>query len=317
MKKPFKFRYVNEIVGIFVLIVVALLLAAIVVTGRVQGWFEPTYEVRTLFPPEGSLGLQRGSEVRVLDTPAGIVVDITPREDGVLEGVFRIRGRFFDLMREDSTGIVKRVFGVAGDAFLEIGSGQGARLDPENAFIPVIKDTELLDLAESLIEEVRATTVPAIEQLQKLLEEHTGLAQDVRNPEGDIQQLIGALNRVAHGLEAGEGPAGRLLSDPELAAELDALVAGVQTALEQVNAILADVAETTAQLPDIAELLKGELDDVPGLVYQTQATLQEAEVLIEGIQRHWLIRRHIEKGPRPESERLAPAMAIGAERGQP
>jgi phospholipid/cholesterol/gamma-HCH transport system substrate-binding protein len=285
MKKPFKFRYVNEIVGGFVVLVLFLLVAGIVLTGRAQGWFEPVYLIRAAFPEEGSMGLRPGSEVRVLDTPAGTVQDIQPRADGVMEGVFRVRGRFFQYIRDDSTGVVKRTFGVAGDAYLEITRGFGDPLPDEYGYIPVIKDTELLDLAESLLEEVRTTTVPAIEQLQQMLEEYTALAEELRAPEGEVQQLLASLNRLVQSLEA------------DLA-----LITG-------------DVAQATAHLPRMADRLAGELEDVPGLVYQTQATLQEAEVLIEGIQRHWLIRRHIEKDQRLDSGRLPPSVIVGAEGG--
>ncbi len=312
MKKPFKFRYVNEIVGTFVLLVLALLIAGIVVTGRAQGWFEPTYEIRAEFPEEGTMGLRRGSEVRVLETPAGMVADISPREDGVMEAVLRVRGRFFQYIREDSTGVVKRAFAVAGDSFVEITRGRGAPLPEEDAYISIVQDTELLDLAEELLEEVRATTVPAIEQLQRLLEEYTRLGEDLRDPEGDMQELLASVNRIVQGLEAGEGAAGKLLRDPDVADEVETMLARVHDALNEVNKILGDVAETTEKLPRMGDRVAGELEDVPGLVYQTQATLQEAEVLIAGIQRHWLIRRHIDKETRPDHERMAPSVLVGA-----
>lgn len=283
MKKPFKFRYVNEIVGTFVLLVLFLLLAGIIVTGRAQGWFDPVYEIRAEFGDEGSMGLRRGSEVRVLDTPVGMVTRIEPREDGVMEGVFRVRGPFFQYIREDSIGIVRKtIAGIAGDAFVEITRGTGDPLPEEGAYIPVIQDTEVIDLAEALLEEVRETTVPAIEQLQALLEEATALVKDLRDPDGEVQMILRSLT----------------------------------TTMEEVNTILAHVAEATGPLPQMVDRLAGELEDVPGLVYQTQATLQETEVLIEGIQRHWLIRRHIEKDPRPGDDRLPPSSILGAGGGR-
>ncbi len=313
MSKPFKFRFVNEIVGFFVLLVLALVIAGIVFAGRAQGWFEPTHEVRVEFPDaEGSMGLRPGSEVRVLDTPAGIVRDIEPREDGIMEGVFRIRGRFYQYVRQDSTGVVMRAFAVAGDAYVEITRGRGDPLPEDHPYIPIVRDTELLDLAESLLDEVRATTVPAIEQLQILLEEATELTVELRDPEGDVQQMLASVNRMVQGVEAGEGAVGKLLRDPEMADEVAQLVTRVGTLLEEVQLILEDVGRATAQLPHMTDRLAGELEDVPGLVYQTQATLQEAEVLLSGIQRHWLLRRYVERDERPEADRLQPTWIIGA-----
>jgi phospholipid/cholesterol/gamma-HCH transport system substrate-binding protein len=283
MKKPFKFRYVNQLVGVFVLLVASMLIAAIVLTGRAQGWFEPTYELRAVFPEEGTMGLRRGSEVRVLETPAGMVQDIMPREDGAMEVVISIRGRFYVYVRQDSTALVKKALGVAGDAFVEITRGYGEPIAEDHPYIDIMKDTEILDIAESLLAEVRATTVPAIEELQALLE---------------------GLNQLIDGLNAGQGAVGTLLKDERMAREVEASVA-------EVNIILANVSEATAHLPRMMERLAGELEDVPGLVYQTQATLQEVEVLLEGLQRHWLIRKYIDKESDP-GERISPSVLIGA-----
>ena len=45
MAKPFKFRYVNEIVGSFVLVVLGLAIAGFVLTWKAQGWFERAYKL--------------------------------------------------------------------------------------------------------------------------------------------------------------------------------------------------------------------------------------------------------------------------------
>ena len=73
MNKPFKFRYVNEIVGVFVLVVVAALIVGIILAGRAQEWFVPVHHLVLDFPEEGSLGLQKGAEVQILGTPVGVV----------------------------------------------------------------------------------------------------------------------------------------------------------------------------------------------------------------------------------------------------
>jgi len=315
MRKPFKFRYVNELVGAFVLLAVLLLLAGIVVTGRVQGWFEPTYEIRTIFPEQGSMGLRPGAEVRVLDAPVGVVKSIEPREDGELEGVFQIRGRFFQYIRDDSVAIVKLTFGLAGDAYVEITRGRGEPIPEAGAYITITQDTAILDIAEELLEEVRAVTVPAIEQLQLAMEEYTGLAADLRDPDGPVQEMLASLNSIAKGLEAGEGAAGKLLRDPEVAADVERIVFSIQYTVDHVNEILEQVAIAAAELPQITGRLKGEMEDIPGLVYQTQVTLQETEVLLKGLQRHWLLRRYIDEDHRIDDERIEPSVLIGAGEG--
>jgi len=312
MKKPFKFRYVNEIVGAMVLLVLAVLMAGIIIAGRAQGWFEPVYEVRASFGEEGVMGLRRGSEVRIQDTPAGMIADIIPTGDGSMEAIIRIRGRFAQYVRDDSTGVVRRAFAVAGDSFVEVTVGRGAELTEVPRFIPIIRDTEITQIAESLLEEVRAVTVPAIQQLQLALEEYTGLAADLRDPEGPVQELLNSVNGIVKGLEAGEGPAGKLLRDQAMAEEIEGAVRRVNELLDQVNVIMTTVAEATAPLPRMVDRIAGELEDAPGLVYQTQATLQEVEALLNGLQRHWLLRRYMEKDLRSPDLRVDPSVLVGA-----
>ena len=71
MNMAFKFRFVNEITGIFVMLALAALAAGVFFAGRAQGLFEPKFQLQALFTTdEGSFGLKRGAEVRIRDTAA-------------------------------------------------------------------------------------------------------------------------------------------------------------------------------------------------------------------------------------------------------
>ena len=71
MAKPFRFRYVNEIVGGFVMLVVALLVVGVILAGNAQEWFTPVHVVRISFPEAGSLGVQKGAAVMIMGTEVG------------------------------------------------------------------------------------------------------------------------------------------------------------------------------------------------------------------------------------------------------
>ncbi len=294
MAKPFKFRYVNEIVGTFVLFVVILLILAVVLAGRAQEWFIPIKRFSIDFPMEGSLGIQKGAEVQILQTKVGRVEKITVGEDARMSGVITVKGDFIRFVREDSHALVKKRFGVAGDSYIEITEGQGEIL-PDGFAILVTKDTEILDVAEQLLQQFKDTTLPAIE-------EYTKLAADLRNPEGPLMKLLANLEAITAGLEKGEGTAGQMLRDPAIAEELKSILA-------KVNSSLDDIRKTTQQLPPMAEKVGEEMKDLPGLVLQTQETIREAERLIEGIQQNWLIRGNI---PQPKSSTLIPASEVSA-----
>lgn len=217
MKKPFKFRYVNEIVGGFILLVIAALLTGVILAGLAQQWFEPKLELRIRFPPEGSAGIKKGAEVVIMGTLVGTVDRVIVEDDGSMEGVLSIQQEFARFIRDDSRAVLKKKFGVAGDAFVEITKGDGSVL--QDAMLPTAAeiDADLVVALQALLE-----------QVHKAVEEYGGLAADLRQPGGHAQQTL----------------------------------------------------------------------------LQTQDTLREAEVLIEGVQRHWLLKKYIEDDALPE--RIAP-----------
>jgi phospholipid/cholesterol/gamma-HCH transport system substrate-binding protein len=301
MNKPFKFRYVNEIVGAFVLVVVAALMIGIILAGRAQEWFVPVYTLRLDFPEEGSLGLQKGAAVEILGTPVGAVEKIQVNDDGRMTGRFTIKGDFIRFVRVDSRAVVKKKFGIAGDAYVEVTQGRGAELDRD---IPLLasKDTEITEIAQDILKRLQETTVPAIE-------EYTALAADLRSTNGPLVKLLANLEEITAGLERGEGSAGQLLRDPAMAQELTRILAQVNRALDEVQKILADVKATTAQLPAAASTVGREVQDLPGVVVQSQATLREAERLILGLQQNWLIRKHVP--PTPATELIPASTTTG------
>ena len=293
MAKPFKFRYVNEIVGTFVLLIVALLVAGIIFAGHAQDWFTPVKRYNVDFPVEGSLGIQKGAPVEILGTTVGKVERIEVEEDGRIYGVISVKGAFIRFVRDDSKAIVKKRFAVAGEAYIEITEGEGGPLSPDFNLM-VEKDTELTEMLEQMLEQIRSTTVPAIEKLQGTVVEYGKLAADLRNPEGPLLKLLSNVEQITEGLKNGEGSAGKVLRDPQMANDLKGI-------LDKINDALTDLKKTTAQLPPMAEKIGGEVNDLPGLVSQTQETIRESERLIEGIQQHWLIRKYV---PQPEPSSL-------------
>ena len=289
MNKPFKFRYVNEIVGAFVLVVVAALVVGIILAGRAQDWFEPVHVLRLSFPEEGSLGLQKGAEVQILGTTVGRVTGIRVRDDGRMRGRLTVKGDFIRFVRLDSKAVVKKKYAIAGDAYVEITQGRGPERELEMPLV-VSKDTEITEIAQDILKRLQETTVPAIE-------EYTALAADLRSTNGPLMKLLAHLEQITAGLERGEGSAGQLLRDPTAANE-------IQRILAEVKDILADVKAATVQLPPVAGRVARETEDMPGVMLQTQETLREAERLIEGIQQHWLIRGYV---PAPPSTEMIPA----------
>ena len=177
MDLTFKFRFVNEITGLFVLLAVALLAAGIFMAGNAQGIFEKKFALHVVFTSaEGSFGLKKGSEIKILSTPAGAVGQIEPTPDGAIRAVFVIKERYHGFIRTNSLAVVKKTLVITGDAYVEITVGDRKYpLIPDGGSIACVKDTEIIEQAKNMLDETRNTLAEikavAIPTLQSLRQE--------------------------------------------------------------------------------------------------------------------------------------------------
>ena len=302
MEERFKFRHVNAITGTFVLVIVMVLIAAIVLTGRSQRWFRDNVTLRIVLPETGAAGIQQGSEVYFLGTLVGTVSDVIVDAAGRMEALANIRRDFFRFVRADSSAVVKRKLFVWGDAYFEITRGQGQPLPEKNASI--ICNEHLPSAMEATLEEVRREAVPALKKLSAGLDTWTKLGTDLITTRERLDQLISRVDNMADDLQESKGTVGKLLTDPEVADELKALLVKANRSVDELQVTLNNLQKAGTHLQVISDALS-EAKDLPELLLQTQQTLHEIESLVQGMQQHWLIRKYIEQ-PQP-NPRIAPS----------
>ncbi len=238
MTQPVKFRYVNEITGVFVLLAILALIAGIYFAGKAQGLFEPKFRLFAVFTTEeGAFGLKKGSEIKIRNVSVGIVEDIQPTQAGTIRATFLIKKSYHQFVRTSSKALVKQAYVVAGDAFLEITVGNAKDpVLPENSEIVCVKDTQILEQATKMIENVQQALLPALEKMQMALDELPPLMKQTKGTLGEAEKLL--------------------------------------------------------------------QKETPALMLQAQDTLRSLQVLIEGVQRHWLFRKYIE--PQDRNILIAP-----------
>jgi phospholipid/cholesterol/gamma-HCH transport system substrate-binding protein len=302
MNRPYKFRYANEIAGGFVLFGVLLLILGIYSAGHAQGWFQKHLILRARFnTTEGTYGLQEGAEIRILGALAGRVGEISPAPDGGMETKFILKGRFGGFVRNDSIAKVKKKFQIAGDSYVDITLGSSHQpLMESGSFITCEQDVELIETARKLMDDFREAAVPMLDE---------------------FRQILSHVNGITRQLEQKEGAAGKLIGDPEWAGDVDTIIKdirltaaqlpGMAARLEIVMTNVQSVAEslkaTAGKFPAIGDAVAGTVQDarmvtggltgqvanVQGVLLQAESALRETQTLIEGLQRHWLVRRYI------------------------
>jgi len=211
-------------------------------------------------------------------------------------------------VREDSSAVVKRKFGMVGDAYFEITRGHGKTLPEKNASI--VCNEQLPSALEAAVEEVRREAVPALKKLSAGLDTWTVLGSNLITSADRLDRLIVRADSIAANLEEGKGSAGKLLNDPAAANALLTLLSNANHSTIELQVILTNLQQASANLrlastnlPVITDVLREEAEGLPGLVLQTQTAMRELERLTAAIQRHWLLRQQDEPPARSAAAR--------------
>lgn len=209
MSRPFKFRYANEIAGAFVVLALLAFVAGVFVTGYSKGWFEGRFELTGRFneSEQGFFGLEAGADVLVMNTLAGRVARISPSGEGRMEVSLLIQNSFMPNLRTGAIARVKRKFGLAGDAYVEIEPGEGPPIT-DGAVIPCVRDKEIIETARKMLADVQDEILPMLE---------------------DVKEILEHANAITAGIAGGEGLAGAALRDAEMVKTVKEILEGTKT----------------------------------------------------------------------------------------
>ena len=269
LEQRFRFRRVDEITGTFVLVVVAVLIAAVIWTGHSQRWFKSRVTLRIVLPEAGAAGIRQGSEVYFLGTLVGSVSDVIVDTTGRMEAQASIRRDFFRFVRADSSAVIKKKFGVAGDSFFEITRGMGQPLPAKNASI--VCNEQFQSALEAAVEEIRGQAMAVLKKTGAGLETWTMLGTNLMTTQKRLDQLLVKANH----------------------------------SMDELQVTLNNLQQASTNLPAISDAVGKEAKDLPGLVLQTQVSMREVERLVEAMQRTWLLRKHV-NGTNPPPLRPLP-----------
>jgi len=305
----------NQAVGAVVLICAALFVGALVNAGLLKEWFQTSLTLRIVLPEAGVSGLAQGAEVQIMGTRAGeirrIVIDPSQR----MHAEARIDSQMRPFLRRDSQVVIRRQFGIAGAAFLDISRGTGPDLDWGFAVLTATTDRAPTDSIGQVIDEVHARVLPILDELQKVIAN----ANTLVDPAGPLRQTMQSAATMVQRIERGEGSIGKLLADDKMVSDVQSALASAQSAVAHANSLLAELEKTSkdARLPSILQRTDGILaslqvvarnlaaaspkfgqvtssvasttESIPALLLQTETTARELELLLGQLRRSWLL----------------------------
>ena len=318
----------DEIAGAVVLACIGVFIVALVNAGLMKDWFQPSFTLRILLPDEGVSGLAPGAEVQVLGTRAGEVRRIVIDPNQRMHAVARVEDQMRPFIRRDSQVTIRRQFGVAGAAYIDIARGVGPELDWSYAVIAASSERAPTDTLGQLFDEVRAKIMPLLDNVQAAVLAFTAVAQRATDPAGPLQQTLTSAAGIARNVEEGKGLAGRLISDDKMVADLQTTLVSVRELAAQLertskdpriaqilvktDSILTSLQTTTGALaktsPQITRNVQDATDAMPATLLQAQVTAHELELLLAQLRRNWLFGGS--SAPTAPPPRRAPAIEV-------
>jgi phospholipid/cholesterol/gamma-HCH transport system substrate-binding protein len=291
------FRYVNHLVGLFVLLSVLIFTVAFLFSGRVRQWLDPGARLKVILPSDGLFGLAEGAVVEILGTKAGQVRRIVIDPQQQMYADVQIQSNMRGFVRSDSSAEIRKRFGVAGDSFLHISRGFQEPLDWEYAVITAKADRAPTESVGDILDEVRAKILPMIDDAQLAIRTLLAVVQKIQDPQGDLQQLMTNINTISGKISRGEGLLGRLLFEEKLVDDieqiivqlnksmqrLDPLFDDLDTTLGNVSKITAQINEQTGDLPEITRSLKDVLVSVQAVMKDLSHTTPELPRIAENM----------------------------------
>jgi phospholipid/cholesterol/gamma-HCH transport system substrate-binding protein len=279
------FRYTNEAVGALVLVTVLIFVMALVQAGRLREWFDPGATIRVILPDEGLFGLTEGAQVEILGTKAGEVRRIVLDPDQHIHAVIYVRKAMLAFVRRDSQAIIRKQFGGAGAAYLELTRGSGEFLDREYAVLTATAERAPTDAVSALVAEIQSKVVPLIEDAQVAIHTLTILAVGLQDPKGSLQRVLADLHTITGRLERGEGTVGRLLSDDALARNLTTFLDQTSANMQRLGPILSALDAAARNAATLTAALNKSSESLPQLTQRLQATLASLQEVLTDLRR--------------------------------
>jgi phospholipid/cholesterol/gamma-HCH transport system substrate-binding protein len=314
---------------VLVLLAVALFLAAVLQAGLLRDWMRPTVTLRVLLPEQGGAGLAVGGEMEVLGAQAGTVrrIVVDPSQRMYAEVQVDEQSKVF--IRRDSAAVIRKRFGVAGAAYLDVTRGTGPELGWDFAVIEATTERAPTETVSVILDELRDKIFPILDDLQRGARAMADTMERLERGEGAVGRLLSddTLARQAEGAAADARAAAagvkRIMEEARAAvADLRGLVAtisapdGVPAMLRRTDQTLAslqrvsgDLARAAPTLPQTARNVQQGTSNLPALMNQAQQTMRELERLSTQLRGMWLLGGSGPQAPepsRPGADRVRP-----------
>lgn len=291
--EAFHRKHRSFFVGLFVIVPAILIPSLLVYTVGKAELFQDWRHLHVIY--ESSYGLSKGDVVTVSDIQVGQVtsVDLTP--DGRAYVSLKILTRHAHLVRKNSVASLRQKNILFGDWLIALSKGNLDRPPVEESDTLKAEPPMRLD---KVIDQIR-TMVATFERILLDVDAGKGFVGHLMKDDtlvtlvADVVSEFGRTARIANralrNMDAAFKDFGELSrTSSEVPAALLASLDSIGPAITDARVLLQNLNQTTGYLPPVLE--------------QAQTDLEEIEVLLKGLQKHWLFRRSVRKGQEDDED---------------
>ncbi len=317
-----RLRRMERLVGLFVVAAAGMTLIGFAYyfyhTAESRGWFVPTCPYYTF--AESAEGLQVGAPILLMGFSVGEITRIEAQAPGSYYKVFvgfEVRRPYYGYIWTDSKVRISSgdllggrrlqvTVGSAGQptAYEEDGRVREVLIDgkkvplaeaPQGVGVDPLEEPALADRAQKLVAQVEEALPGILAQVETVLGNAAQLSEELAHLASEARPVLANVDEITGHLSDPQGSLGEWLLTPELREGLD-------EALSNLNADLATLNETLANVGAITGSLKTQVEANDQILAEISSLVVEADELVQGLKRHWLLQSAF-----PVGERMSPA----------
>lgn len=255
-----RFIGIEKKIGLFVIIAIAGIIAAIAFIGIQRGVFTP--KTKVYFIADSGQGINEGTAVKLSGFKIGRVQKLSLDDVARVKVELSINTKYMKWIRTDSKA---RLFkeGFIGDSVIEITPGsEKAKQVAENGIIEFERAKGLGEIAEELKEEIK----PVLSDVKEII-------HYINDPQGDVKQTLKNLRKISEDLPETQQRLNVLIKDADR---------GVNATTKKIDSIL----DSTKQTMNTVEGLIKKVDkDIPNILEKTDRSLENIQKTTEEIKK--------------------------------
>jgi phospholipid/cholesterol/gamma-HCH transport system substrate-binding protein len=285
----------------FMLGAIGVMLLVLLMIAVKQDYFHRSTSIYFYTP--NAQGLSKGMAVKFIGFKVGSVQEVSMQPNATVQVKVSLDNEYVHLIGLDAKArLIKEA--LVGESVVEIIPGsQQVKQVTQNSVLEFERGQD----ASTVVENLAA-------QLQPILSDIHQITSSINNPNGDIQQTLKNLNQVTGGLRETVKEFTQLGASGNQ--KLDGAYVKLDKALDSVNSSLGtldkaipklmDKADTTlnnvqSATSDIKKITNDSAAEIPSLVRNTNALVQDGQETLGGMKKSWLLNSLF---PKPEEQTL-------------